>query len=582
MASSGSFNTGAYSTRYLTFSWSVQSQSISSNSTTISWTLKGAGGTTTSWYKAGNFKVIIDGATVYSSSTRINLYNGTTVASGTYTMSHSSSGTRSFSAYAEAGIYTVAVNCSGSGSWDLPTIPRAATISNATNFNDTANPTITYSNLAGNSVSSLQACISLTGAAADISYRDIPKTGTSYTFNLTEAERNVLRQAAANSNTLSVRFYVATVIGGTTYRNYTTATMTIVDAAPTFSAAYLDTNSTTTAITDNNQLIIRNQSTLQINVTSLSAKKSSTISSVTCALNGTTYTGTVSGTSCTFNIGKVNIASNTTATVKVTDSRGNSASQNLTIQILDWVLPTAIITMQRENNYYSNTSINVDGSISSVNNLNSMTIKLRYKKVSDTTWSGYTVMSDNEPQTFTMDNEYEWNVQVVITDLFGNTTYNLILSRGMPIIFFDRLKSSTGFNCFPQDDLSMEVNGYNMFATTGGTITVANAVVGGRLSNSQKELRFSVPLPKYIVNLTPTVTTLMINVRTADGGYLLSNAYVSGGYNVLTDSNLSVNCYLSTANLLTIEVDATTAWTTTNNTPQAVDIVSLVVACSAS
>lgn len=59
--SSGSFNTTKYEVRYLTFSWAVKSQSVSNNSTTISWTLKGAGGSTTSYYKAGNFKVVING-----------------------------------------------------------------------------------------------------------------------------------------------------------------------------------------------------------------------------------------------------------------------------------------------------------------------------------------------------------------------------------------------------------------------------------------------------------------------------------------------------------------------------------------
>jgi len=464
MATSGSFNTSAYGSgnynRYLRFEWSVQSQSISGNSTTISYTLKGAGGNTTSYVMSGPFKLDIAGQTVYSSSSRIQLKNGTVLKTGTFTMTHNSAGARSFSASATAAIYTAAVNCSGSGSWALPDIPRAATISKATNFNDTGNPTITYSNPAGNSVTSLNAGIFLDGWTAVADYRAISKTGTSYTFNLTEAERNAIRAAMPNSNTMTLRFYVQTVIGGQTYLNYTTATVTIVDGNPTFSAAYQDTNSTVTAITGNNQQIVRNQSTLRVSVTSLSAKKSATISSVTCTLNGTTYNGTISGTSCTFNIGTLNIASNATAAVKVTDSRGNSASKNLTIQILDWVLPSAIITMQRQNNYYDPTTINVDGSISSVNGMNAMTIKLRYKKQSDA-WSSQTwyTMQDNVSQTFTMDNDFAWDVQVVISDKFGSTTYNTVNSRGLPIAYFDRLLSSVGFNCIPKDEHSVEANG---------------------------------------------------------------------------------------------------------------------------
>ena len=163
MANSGSFNTSGYQGRYLLFSWSVSSQSLENNSSTISWSLKGAGNASSSWYNAGNFKVVINGVTVYSSSTRIKLYNGTVVASGDLTIAHGSDGTKTFSASAQAGIYYVAVNCTGSGSWSLPTINRQATLTSAPNFTDEQNPKIIYSNSAGSLVTSLQACISLTG-----------------------------------------------------------------------------------------------------------------------------------------------------------------------------------------------------------------------------------------------------------------------------------------------------------------------------------------------------------------------------------------------------------------------------------
>lgn len=459
MASSGSFNTGGYGERYLTFSWSVKSQSIANNTTTINWSLKGAGGSTTSWYMAGNFKVVIDGSVVYSNSNRIQLYNGTTVASGTYTMTHDSAGNRSFGASAEAGIYTYAVNCSGSGSWSLPTIPRAATITSAPNFNDTGNPVLKYSNPAGNSVSSLQACIADTSANVIVSYRNISKTGSSYTFNLTEAERNALRAKTPNSNTMTVRFYVQTVIGGQTYYNYGTATMTIVNANPTFSVAYLDTNSATTGVTGNNQQIVQNQSTLRINVSSASALKSATLKTASCTVLGTNYSANISNGAATLNIGKINSSSNLTIAVTVTDSRGNKTTKNLNVQVLAWQLPTAIITKQRHNNFYSETDINVDADFASVNNKNTLTIQVRYKKISASTWSAYTTMQDNETQTFDLDNNFEWNIQVLLTDKFGSTTYNLTLSRGLPIMYFDVLKSSVGVNCFPKFSGSLEVNG---------------------------------------------------------------------------------------------------------------------------
>ena len=231
MASSGSFTTTSYEGRSLTFNWSVKSQNVANNQTTINWSLVGSGSYTSGWVTCGNFKVTIEGKQVYYSTTRMNVYSGTVVASGTYTFTHNTNGSKSFTAYAEAGIYYVAVNCSGTGNWSLPSISRNASITNAPNFNDTQNPTITYTNPAGSNVTSLQACISLTGANADVSYRDISTTGTSYTFNLTDAERNVLRQATTGK-TRTVYFVVKTVINGQTLTNSKQVTLTIVNANP--------------------------------------------------------------------------------------------------------------------------------------------------------------------------------------------------------------------------------------------------------------------------------------------------------------------------------------------------------------
>ena len=98
MALSGSFNTTAYKGRYLTFSWTA-TQNVAANTSTLSWKLVGAG-TGSGYYMAGNFKVVIAGETVYSSTTRIELRVGTVVASGTKTITHNTDGTKAFSASA--------------------------------------------------------------------------------------------------------------------------------------------------------------------------------------------------------------------------------------------------------------------------------------------------------------------------------------------------------------------------------------------------------------------------------------------------------------------------------------------------
>lgn len=141
MALSGSFLSSGWTSESgdvasLQFVWSA-TQSVADNTTTISWTLKGHRTKASSYIKAGNFKVIIDGATVYSTSKaesdRIELRNGTIIASGTKTITHTGNGSRSFKVYIEGGLYYYDVNCTGEKTFELDTIPRASTITSAAN-----------------------------------------------------------------------------------------------------------------------------------------------------------------------------------------------------------------------------------------------------------------------------------------------------------------------------------------------------------------------------------------------------------------------------------------------------------------
>ena len=458
MANSGSFTTTSCEGRSLTFNWSIKSQNVASNQTTINWSLVGSGSYTYGWVTCGNFKVTIDGKQVYFSASRVNVYSGTVVASGTYTFTHDNSGNKSFSAYAEAGIYYVAVNCSGSGSWSLPSIARNATITKAPNFNDTQNPTINYSNPAGNNVTSLQACISLTGSASDVAYRDISKTGTSYTFNLTESERNVLRQATTGKSR-TVYFYIKTIINGTTLYNSYGVTFSIVNGNPIINTlSYKDNNSSTVAITGNNQKIIQNQSLLQLTISGVSAQKYASISKVEYSINSYKVDITNSYQS-PVNIGTINYSSNFDLIVTVTDSRGFTTSKSINIQMLAWKLPYANINMARQSNFYAETDITINAYCSSVDNKNSVNIKYQYKKTSESNYSALINIANNQTTTASFDNSYDYDFKFIVSDLFGSTTYNMVLAKGIPLMFFDRNLNSVGINCFPSKANDFALNG---------------------------------------------------------------------------------------------------------------------------
>ena len=463
MATSGTLKTSAYEGACLQFDWTLKSQSIVNNQSVISWTLKGAGIKSGYWYMAGPFKCVINGTTVYQSSARIKLYTGTVVASGELAIGHDNNGAKSFSAYAECAIYTSAVNCKGSGSWSLPDIGRASQPSlntwpnNSPNFN--IGDTIVVHMNRKSTVFTHTVVLKLGSYSYTI--------GTGVTDNIsldTDIIASSLYAQMPNSNSMTGEIAVTTYSGDTVIGTSSCAIIAhVVNSNPTFDVAYEDSNSKTVAITENNQYIIRNNSTLKISVSNAQALNSATLKTITAVVNGNAYTGTLNGSTGVVNVGMVNISSDAKVTVKLTDSRGNEGIREITVLVYDWTLPSAIIKLNRKSNYYSESILNVNANYASIGGKNEVTIKYRTKKVANSTFSTYTIIQNNTDANFTADNEYEWNVQVNVADKLGSTTYNLLLPRGIPIAYVDTKKNSFGVNCFPKNEKSLEINGKTVF-----------------------------------------------------------------------------------------------------------------------
>lgn len=483
MATSGTFKTSAYESAYLQFDWSLKSQSVANNQSVISWTLKGAGIKSGYWYMAGPFKCVINGTTVYQSSGRIKLYTGTVVASGELAIGHDTNGAKSFSAYAECAIYTSAVNCKGSGSWSLPDIGRASQPSLNTWPNNSPNFNICDTIVVHMNRKSTVFTHTVVLKLGSYSYT----IGTGVTDNVsldTDRIAPSLYAQMPNSNSMTGEIAVTTYSGSAVIGTSSCSIIAhVVNSNPTFDVAYSDSNSKTVAITGDNQHIIRNNSTLKISVSNAHALNSATLKSITAVVNGNAYTGTLNGSTGVVSVGTVNISSDVKVTVKLTDSRGNEGIREITVLVYDWTLPSAIIRLNRKNNYYSESVLNVNVNYSSLGGKNSVTIKYRTKKVADSTFSTYTTIQNNTDANFTADNSYEWNVQINIADKLGNTTYNLLLPRGIPIAYVDTKKNSLGVNCFPKFDKSLEVNGvcisgnvlYDNTSGTAGTVTLSDS-----------------------------------------------------------------------------------------------------------
>ena len=341
MSLSGSLTAGYWyadngQSRGYTLSWSA-TQSIANNQSTITWWVDTAG---TYPYQVAERTLVVTlaGHTLINKSDRV-MRGAGRVASGSFTVNHDSVGNKSISGSITAAVYTSAVNCSNSCSWNLDQIPRAASISSSPNFDDEGNPTITYSNPAGNSVSSLDACISFTGAKDDIPYRSISKTGTSYTFQLTDDERKTLRLATTGSNSRKVIFHVRTIIGGNTYYSTQERTLTIINGTPTLEPSVVDVNEATIALTGDANILIRNFSEASVE-SNAGVYKEATIESqrVICGSKSLN-----SGSGIIDGVGSGSFI------FSITDNRKNTVSSTVNVPFIEYVNLTCNINAKSPN-----------------------------------------------------------------------------------------------------------------------------------------------------------------------------------------------------------------------------------------
>ena len=334
---------------------------------------------------------------------------------------------------------------------------------NADDFYDTENPNIYFNNPTGYKLQLKMEA----GGDDHLIVRDNVNANGSYTFYLSEDERNRLRRLCPNSSKLSVRFTVATYMPGSnsvSNWSYGDKTMTIVDANPIFSLSnisYRDTNNVTTGITNNNQLIVRNKSNLEVTFDSATAQKYATISKYQTIFNGVVRDRNSAGT---YTFGEIDSSKDLTLQVVAIDSRGNSTTVSKEIKIADWIAPIINITARRINNFENETNLNANVQISSVNDSNAIErIEYRFKKSDDSTWGQWFNLPNNESTQVVLDNLCAWDIQFSVSDKFGTSLQSIVVPKGIPIMYFDTKKLSVGINCFPQKSESLEVNGKTIF-----------------------------------------------------------------------------------------------------------------------
>lgn len=254
-----------------------------------------------------------------------------TIATLTATVNHNTDGSGTCYIYGKlsgpTGTSMEGTYVSGTQTVTLDTIPRQATLTSATAFNDEENPAIIYTNPLGAAVPSLQAGISLSQSSSDvIAYHDVDKTAGADTIDLTDAERNTLRAAVTDGNTRTVWIYLRTRIGETYYYSPISKTLSIKNPNPTISPTITDSNSTTVALTGNSSNLVKYYSNAAITI-GASAVKQATLASQKVTCGSKTLTGN----------GTINAVESNKFVFTATDSRGNTTTLEVTPAIVEYV-----------------------------------------------------------------------------------------------------------------------------------------------------------------------------------------------------------------------------------------------------
>lgn len=175
-----------------------------------------------------------------------------------------------------------------------------------------------------------------------------------------------------------------------------------------------------------------------------SGAKGSTIKTITTTLGGTNYSG-ASWTSAV-----LTQSGTRSATVKVTDSRGRSASKSVSYTVLDYFVPTIMTLNAYRTNANGNAqddglymSINLAYTVASVGGKNTASMRIDYKRVTESEWSSTplaTGSSLSEKATrritgITFSTDYQYDLRLTVEDWFGSTaTYFAVLPSGDVIL----------------------------------------------------------------------------------------------------------------------------------------------------
>lgn len=288
------------------------------------------------------------------------------------------------------------------------------------------------------------------------------KTGTSATFTVDEI--NSLLKYCTTSSTFTVKIVADTMNGSTLgYSSSKDTIYKIIGSEPSFSNFTFIDSSTVANITGNNQILVKNKSTLKVVISATNkmvAKNYATPSryDITCANRSASLS--YATTEISAELGTIANTGNISCNVKAVDSRNLTTLVTKQIEVVDYFIPTMIYSVARVNNFENNTLIKLNGSFAKVvvdNKVKNtiLSAKVRYKIADDSSdygaWQNITfsVNSTNgtyscTDKTIVLSNTKTYFVQIAIQDRFEQIIETIKIAEGVPIMFVSSTNKNVG------------------------------------------------------------------------------------------------------------------------------------------
>lgn len=496
MANTLTIKSDSYEGRYLQLTCTQRKDAQKSY---IDWTLSSVGGEV-NYYSTGPTAVYINHTNVYYKD-RVNWDSKVFPAakgsvSGTLEVEHDANGSKTIAVGLETAIYYGSSSTKRyTSNWTLDSIARGVTILTApSEFTDQTRPTVTYSNPMGNDVQTLEICIAeASGWYAVAPYREVSKTGSSYTF--TSADMEILRECTAGSSLFGGMFIIRAVMAdGKIYSDNRTFTFSLTEnpsTVPTVSMTLSPDNSSLPSSLSG--VYIQGKSKIKATI-SASVKNGANISSYSVNLEGVNYSSTsnVITTSAPISSGTIPLVGS------AVDSRGFTGYVTEEITILDYSKPLvsplggeiAILCYRSDGNgkrVGNSTSVwvKVRRTFNSLGGKNGCTLQWR-RKLASASWgsqSWTTLTSSSEYSGLisgTFDTDKSYSIQIrAIDDVGEYDVKNLIVpTMDVPLHLGDGGKNvSVGEYCDYSEDYTFTSAWKAIFKNgINGTMTQQSAL----------------------------------------------------------------------------------------------------------